>query len=82
MNHLPHWELSSLNINTLNLVQQHHDVRRIINKHPKLFEGTGNLKGHKVKLEIDPTITPVAQTNRKIPHSMKTKVNKKLQEMR
>ncbi|CAB3985042.1 Transposon Tf2-9 poly, partial [Paramuricea clavata] len=71
-----------LNINTLNPVQQDHDVRRIINKHPKLFEGTGNLKGREVKLEIDPTVTPVAQTNRKIPHSMKTKVNKKLQEMR
>ncbi|CAB4037162.1 Retrovirus-related Pol poly [Paramuricea clavata] len=70
------------NINTLNPVQQDHDVRRIINKHPKLFEGTGNLKGREVKLEIDPTITPVTQTNRKIPHSMKTKVNKKLQEMR
>ncbi|CAB3999686.1 PREDICTED: uncharacterized protein K02A2.6-like [Paramuricea clavata] len=70
-----------LNINTLNPVQQDHDVRRIINKHPKLFEGTGNLKGREVKLKIDPTITPVTQTNRKIPH-MKTKVNKKLQEMR
>ena len=35
-----------------------------------------------MKLEIDPTITPVAQPSRKIPHSMKSKVNKKLAEMR
>ncbi len=53
-----------------------------MNKHPKLFDGTGNLKGREVELEIDPTVTPVAQPSRKIPHSMKSKVNKKLQEMR
>ena len=35
-----------------------------------------------MKLEIDPTVTPVAQPSRKIPHSMKSKVNKKLAEMR
>ena len=35
-----------------------------------------------MKLEIDPTIAPVAQPGRKIPHSMKSKVNKKLAEMR
>ena len=35
-----------------------------------------------MKLEIDATVTPVAQPSRKIPHSMKSKVNKKLAEMR
>ncbi len=77
--------LITLNINTLNPdnpVPPDPDVRRIVNKHPKLFDGTGNLKGREVELEIDPTVTPVAQPSRKIPHSMKSKVNKKLQEMR
>ena len=35
-----------------------------------------------MELEIDPTVTLVAQPSRKIPHIMKSKVNKKLQEMR
>ncbi len=77
--------LITLNINTLNPdnpVPPDPDVRRIVNKHPKLFDGTGNLKGREVEFEIDPTVTPVAQPSRKIPHSMKSKVNKKLQEMR
>ena len=44
--------------------------------------GTGNLKNTQVKLEIDESVTPVAQPPRRIPHSMKSKVNSKLEEMR
>ncbi len=41
----------------------------------------GKLKGREVKLEVDQNITPVAQRARRIPHSMKSKVNAKLKEM-
>ncbi len=62
--------LITLNINTLNPdnpVQLDPDIRRIVNKHPKLFDATGNLKRGEVELEIDPTVTPVAQPSQKIP---------------
>ena len=74
--------LITLNLNNINPDQRDPDVQQIIDKHAKLFQGTGNLKDREVKLEIDPTVTPVAQPSRKIPHSMKSKVNKKLAEMR
>ena len=77
--------LITLNLNKLTSIltnEIHADVQQIIDKHAKLFQGTGNLKDQEVKLEIDPTVTPVAQPSRKIPHSMKSKVNKKLAEMR
>lgn len=74
--------LITLNLNSINPDQQEPDIQRIVDKHAKLFQGTGNLKGQEVTLEIDPTVTPVAQPTRKIPHSMKSKVNKKLQEMK
>ena len=74
--------LISLNLNNITPDQRDPDVQQIINKHAKLFQGTGNLKDREVKLDIDPTVTPVAQPSRKIPHSLKSKVNKKLAEMR
>ena len=74
--------LITLNLNNINPDQRDPDIQQIIDKHAKVFQGTGNLKDREVKLEIDPTITPVAQPTRKIPHSMKSKVNKKLAEMR
>ena len=63
---------------------QHEDsqVHAILTKHSKLFSWTGNLKNTQVKLEIDESITPVAQPSRRIPHSIKAKVNAKLEEMR
>lgn len=42
----------------------------------------GKIKGREVKLEIDENISPIAQRARRIPHSMKSKVNEKLKEMR
>ena len=40
------------------------------------------LKGVKVKLEIEKTVQPVTQPARRIPHSMTSKVNDKLRQMR
>lgn len=59
--------LITLNVNSINPDHPNQEVRQILNKHSKLFQGTGNLKGREVKLETDPTVTPVAQPSRKIP---------------
>ena len=40
------------------------------------------MKNTQVKLEIYETVPPVAQHPQKIPHSIKAKVNAKLQELR
>jgi hypothetical protein len=47
----------------------------------ELFNGVGKLKDHKVKLHIDESIPPVAQTHRWIPFHLRKQVEKKLKEM-
>ncbi|CAB3993402.1 PREDICTED: uncharacterized protein K02A2.6-like, partial [Paramuricea clavata] len=47
----------------------------------ELFNGVGKLKDHKVKLHIDESIPPVAQTHRRIPFHLRKQVEKKLEEM-
>ena len=74
--------LIALNLNNINPDQHNSDVKQIIDKLTKLFQGTGNLKNQEVKLEIGPTVNPVVQPSRKILNSMKSKANKKLAEMR
>ena len=73
--------LITLNINN---IAQHENpvIANLLKKHEKLFKGTGNLKGLKVKLEINDSIPPVAQSSRRILHNMKKKVNEKLREIR
>ena len=39
----------------------------------------GNLKNCEVKLEINPTVTPVTQNSRRLPHSMRKKSKRKAQ---
>ncbi|CAB4026689.1 Hypothetical predicted protein, partial [Paramuricea clavata] len=47
----------------------------------ELFNGVGKLTDHKVKLHIDESIPPVAQTHRQIPFHLRKQVEKKLEEM-
>ena len=75
-------DLLSVNLNNITIQHEDSQVHTILTKHCKLFMGTGNLKNTQVKLEIDESVTPVAQPPRRIPHSMKSKVNSKLEEMR
>ena len=53
--------LITLNINSLS---QHENptIAEILQRHHQLFQGIGNLKEVKVKLQIDESITPVAHT--------------------
>ena len=76
--------LGLLNININSISTDHPDPRiaQILKKHHKVFQGMGNLKNCEVKLEVDPTVSPVAQNSRRLmPHSMRKKVNEKLHEM-
>ena len=62
----------------VNNVMQHVDteVMEILRKHEALFQGTSNLIGIEVKLEIDKTVQPAfAQPARRIPQSMTGKLN-------
>ena len=40
---------------------------KLVREFPELFTGLGKLKDYKVKLHIDETVQPVAQTHRRIP---------------
>ena len=50
-------------------------------RYPECFNGIGKLKDYKAKIHIDPTITPVAQNPRRIPFSLRAKVEAKLKEL-
>ena len=75
-------ELKVLHI--ANRIQQTHQspgAQKICSRHPKLFQGIGKLKGTKVKLHINESVTPVAQPHRRIPFHMRKKVEAELQRL-
>ena len=43
-------------------------------KYPTVFVGVGKLKGYKLKLHVDPDVTPVAQKPRRVPFALREKV--------
>ncbi|KAJ8018643.1 hypothetical protein HOLleu_43268 [Holothuria leucospilota] len=53
----------------------------ITTKFPGCFSGIGKLQGYKAKLNIDPEVTPVAQKVRRIPFSLRVKLERKLLEL-
>ena len=73
--------LLNININSIKIDHSNPRIAQILQQHHKVFQGMGNLKNCEVKLEINPTVTPVTQNSRRFPHSMRKKVNEKLKEM-
>ena len=49
--------------------------------YPQAFTGLGKLKNYQLKLNIDDSVTPVAQQIRRIPFSRREKVVKKMKEL-
>ena len=49
--------------------------------YPSVFKGIGKLKNYKLKLHIDPSVTPVVQKVRRVPFSLKVKVTAKINEL-
>ena len=52
-----------------------------VQKFPGCFQGLGKLKDHKVKIHIDETVPPVAQSSRRVPFSPRGKLENKLDEL-
>ena len=50
-------------------------------KYPECFEGIGKVKDFQLKIRIDPNVKPVAQSPRRVPFSMRKKVEDKLNEL-
>ena len=49
--------------------------------YPEVFNGVGTLKDHEIKIHIDESVKPVAQGLRRIPFSLRPKVEAKLNEL-
>ena len=49
-------------------------TRNLLKEYADLFLGIGKMKGVKVDLHVDPAITPVAQAHRRIPFSVRPKL--------
>ena len=47
----------------------------------KLFEGIGKLKNYQLRLDIDETVKPVAQNQRRIPYHLRKQVKKELKNL-
>ena len=50
-------------------------------KYPTVFVGVGKLKGCKLKLHVDPDVTPVAQKPRHVPFALREKVTSKVEDL-
>ena len=50
-------------------------------KYPKVLSGIGKLKEYRLKLHVDPEVTPVAQKPRRIPFALREKVTAKVEEL-
>ena len=65
--------------------QQQHSpkgiVQKIVEKHPKAFEGIGKHKYRQVDLIIDETVTPKVQAQRQIPFSKRQQFDEIIQEL-
>lgn len=61
----------------------HRDQYRtdIISRYPTLFHGIGKLKDQQVQLHIDPSVPPVAQSHRRLPFHLRTKVEQELRDL-
>ena len=56
-------------------------LENILQKNSKVFSGLGKLKGEKIKLDIDKTLTPKAQPQRRIPYHIREKVKNAITEL-
>ena len=53
-----------------------------VNSYPEVFsDKIGTLKGHKVKIHIDPEVKPVAQPSRPVPFHLRSKFERELKKM-
>ena len=69
----------------LNAVQsqnlQDDSLAKILQQYSSVFQGLGKLKNHQVKLNIDSSVPPVAQPQRRIPFHIRKKVKVAIKEL-
>jgi len=56
-------------------------LEQLTREYPKVFQGIGKLKNYEVKLHIDTTVVPVAQSARRIPFHLRKKVSAELKKL-
>ena len=69
-------------VKVANTVQSEETVTsNLLKDYGDLFHGIGKMKGVKVDLHVDPAITPVAQAHRRIPFSVRPKLEAELEKL-
>ena len=53
----------------------------IVQEFPDIFKGIGKLKDYQVTLHTNPDAIPVAQSHRRVPYSLRTKIANKIKEL-
>ena len=56
-------------------------VNQILEKFEKVFNGLGKLKGHQITVNIDDSVTPVAEPHRRIPYHLRKKVAEAIKQL-
>ncbi|XP_062616425.1 uncharacterized protein K02A2.6-like [Saccostrea cucullata] len=57
------------------------DNRTVFEKYPNGFKGVGKLKSFQLEIPINPDVEPVIQPMRRIPYSLRDKLDRKLDEL-
>ena len=65
-------------MNSVGVETTDQDIR---DKYKELFHGEGLLNGYELKLNVDTSVKPLSQSVRRIPFSVREKVEKKLDEL-
>ena len=69
-------------VKVANTVQSEETISsNLLKEYADLFRGIGKMKGVKVDLHVDPAITPVAQAHRRIPFSVRPKLEAELEKL-
>ena len=69
-------------VKVANTVQSEETITsNLLKEYADLFRGIGKMKGVKVDLHVDPAITPVAQAHRRIPFSVRPKLEAQLEKL-
>ncbi|KAF0287656.1 STE20-like serine/threonine-protein kinase [Amphibalanus amphitrite] len=62
--------------------EEQESIQKIVEKHPRAFQGVGLLKGVEVKLNVDSSVAPVAAPYRPIPLAYQERLSAHLKELR
>ena len=74
-------DLGLVNIELNNVTVTDTTTLEKLTKEYQVFQGVGKLKNYKVKLHIDKTVIPVAQSARRIPFHLRKKVSAELKKL-